>query len=407
MPNVLLTPQMITNELLLRFKNNLGFSGAIAHTWDDKFAISGAKIGDTLRLRDAVEFTVGKNPDITSAIQDVIETQKTLTLNQQAVVAFNFSSAELTLSIDAFSDRYLKSAAVALANQVDVDGLTMAYQSTGNQVGTPGTPIAALDPFWIAGETLDTFSAPMDGKRTMCISPKVQTAALKAAQGLFQSSNQVKQQYERGRMGTMGGFEWVMDQNVRTHTVGPLGGAPQVGAASQTGSTLAVTGFTAAAALRLRKGDSFTLPTVFPVNRVSSDPATDLQKFVVTADVSSAADGSASIPIYPPITLAPSPYQTVTNSPAAGAPLTITSGTAAQLVSESIAFHEAAFVIGMAPLEVPKGVHFAAAQMDPDTGVSIRMVSDYMVTTDKFITRCDVLYGHCAQRPEWAVRLVQ
>ena len=207
---------MITNELLLRFKNNLGFSGAIAHTWDDKFAISGAKIGDTLRLRDAVEFTVGKNPDITSAIQDVVETQKTLTLNQQAVVAFNFSSAELTLSIDAFSDRYLKSAAVALANQVDVDGLTMAYQSTGNQVGTPGTPIASLDPFWIAGETLDTFSAPMDGKRTMCISPKVQTAALKAAQGLFQSSNQVKQQYERGRMGTMGGFEWVMDQNV-TH----------------------------------------------------------------------------------------------------------------------------------------------------------------------------------------------
>ena len=406
MPNTLLNAQMITNELLLRFKNNLGFSGAIAHTWDDKFAIDGAKIGDTLRLRDAVEFTVSKNPDITSSIQDVIETQKTLTLNQQAVVPFQFSSAELTLNIDAFSDRYLKSAAVALANQIDVDGLTMAYQSTGNQVGTPGTPIASLDPFWLAGETLDNFSTPMDGKRSMVMSPKVQTAALKAAQGLFQSSNQVKQQYERGRMGTMGGFEWVMDQNVRTHTVGPLGGAPQVGAASQTGSTLLVTGFTAAAAARLKKGDSFTLPTVFPVNRVSSDPQVDLQKFVVTADVSSIADGSASIPIYPPITVTGA-LQTVTNSPAAGAPLTITSGTAGLLVSESIAFHEAAFVIGMAPLEVPKGVHFAASQMDPDTGCSVRIVSDYNVYTDKFVTRCDVLYGFAAQRPEWAVRVVQ
>jgi hypothetical protein len=406
MPNTLLTAQAITNELLLRFKNNLGFSGAIAHTWDDRFAISGAKIGDTLRLRDAVEFTVGKNPDITSSIQDVIETQKTLTLNQQAVVAFQFSSAELTLSIDAFSDRYIKSAAIALANQVDVDGLTMAYQSTGNQVGTPGTPIAALDPFWIAGETLDTFSAPMDGKRTMCISPKVQTAALKAAQGLFQSSNQVKQQYERGRMGVMGGFEWVMDQNVRTHTVGPLGGAPQVGAALQTGSTLAVTGFTAAAALRLKKGDSFTLPTVFPVNRISSDPAVDLQKFVVTADVSSDGAGAASIPIYPAITTSGA-YQTVTNSPAAGAPLTITSGTANQLVSESLAFHEAAFVIGMAPLEVPKGVDFAASQTDPDTGCSVRITRAWDVRIDKFITRAECLYGHCAQRPEWACRLVQ
>lgn len=406
MPNTLLTAQIITNELLLRFKNNLGFSGAIAHTWDDKFAVAGAKIGDTLRLRDAVEFTVGKNPDITAAIQDVTETQKTLTLNQQAVVAFQFSSAELTLSIDAFSDRYIKSAAVALANQVDVDGLTMAYQSTGNQIGTPGTPIAALDPFWVAGETLDLFSAPMDGKRTMCIAPKVQTAALKAAQGLFQSSTQVKQQYERGRMGIMGGFEWVMDQNCRTHTVGPLGGAPQVGAATQTGSTLAVTGFSASAALRLKKGDSFTLPTVFPVNRVSSDPQVDLQKFVVTADVSSDATGAASIPIYPPI-ITSGALQTVTNSPAAGAPLTITSGTANQLVSESLAFHEAAFVIGMAPLQVPAGVHFAAAQMDPDTGCSVRIVSDYVVLTDKFVTRCDVLYGHAAQRPEWAVRLVQ
>lgn len=397
---------MITNELLLRFKNNLGFSGAISHTWDDKFAVTGAKIGDTLRLRDAVEFTVGKNPDITSSIQDVNETNKTLTLNQQAVVAFQFSSAELTLSIDAFSDRYLKSAGVALANQVDVDGLTMAYQSTGNQVGTPGTPIAALDPFWLAGETLDLFSAPMDGKRTMCIAPKVQTAALKAAQGLFQSSNQVKQQYERGRMGTMGGFEWVMDQNCRTHTVGPLGGAPVVGASSQTGSTLAVTGFSASAALRLKKGDSFTLPTVFPVNRVSSDPQVDPQKFVVTADVNSDASGNASIPIYPPI-IVTGATQTVTNSPISGNALTITSGTANQLVSESIAFHEAAFVIGMAPLEVPKGVHFAAAQMDPDTGCSVRIVSDYNVLTDKFITRCDVLYGHAAQRPEWAVRVVQ
>jgi hypothetical protein len=406
MPNVLLTAQMISNELLLRFKNNLGFSGAIEHTWDDKFAVAGAKIGDTLRLREPVNFTVGKNPDITAAIQDVVETQKTLTLNQQAVVAFQFSSAERTLSIDAFSDRYIKSAAVALANQVDIDGLTMAYQSTGNQVGAAGTPITTLDPFWLAGETLDTFSAPMDGKRNMVISPQLQTAALKAAQGLFQSSTQVKQQYERGRMGTMGGFDWTMDQNVRTHTAGPLGGAPQVGAASQTGLTLGVTGFTAAAALRLRKGDSFTLPTVFPVNRVSGDASTTLQKFVVTADVNSDAAGVASIPIYPPI-IVTGAGRTVTNSPAAGAPLTITSGTANQASSQSLAFHEAAFVIGMAPLQVPAGVDFAAAQMDPDTGCSVRIVSDYIVTTDKFVTRCDVLYGHAAQRPEWAVRIVQ
>jgi len=401
--NTLLTIQMITNELLLRFKNNLGFSGAISHTWDDKFGVEGAKIGDTLRLRDPVKFLAVKSRVITP--QDVTETAKTLTLTTQANVSFQFNSAELKLSIDNFRERYLDSAAVALANIVDVDGLTLAYQSTGNSVGTPGTPIAALDPFWQAGETLDTFSAPMDGKRTMCIPPKIQTAVLKAAQGLFQSSTQVKQQYERGRMGTMGGFEWVMDQNCRTHTVGPLGGAPQVGAASQTGSSLAVTGFTAAAALRLKKGDQFTLPTVFAANLVSGDTQQDLLKFVVTADVTSAADGSATIPIYPPI-ITSGPYKTVSNSPAAGAPLTII-GTANQLELNGIAFHQAAFVLGMAPLPLPKGTDMAAAAVDPDTGVSIRSISDYDVINDLFITRCDVLYGHCAQRPEWACRIEQ
>lgn len=395
---------MITNELLMRFENNLGFTGTLEHTWDDKFAVAGAKIGDTLRLREPVMFGTGTNPDITSAIQDVIETQKTLVLNTQAVVAFQFSSVELALSIDAFSERYLKSAGVALANKVDVDMLTMAYQATGNQVGTPGTPITALDPFWAAGRILDENSTPMDGERYMCIPPVQQEGVLKAAQGLFQSSTQIKQQYERGRMGTMGGFEWIMDQNCRTHTVGLLGGAPTVTGAGQTGSSLLTGAWTAGVAVRLKKGDSFTLPTVFAVNRVSGDSTGVLQKFVVTADTSSDGSGVATIPIYPPITVTGA-NKTVTNSPAAGAPLTITSGTTAQNVPQGIGYHKSAFVIGMAPLPVPLGEHYAAAQQNPDTGVSIRCVSQYNILTDKFITRCDALYGGAAQRPEWATRV--
>ena len=395
---------MLTNELLRRFKNNLGFSGTIDHLWDDKFSVDGAKIGDTLRLRDPVMLTASTGPGMTP--QNVTETQKTLQLNNQQVVGFAFTSKDLTLTIDAFSDRYLASAAVALANAVDVAGLTMADQTVPNLVGTVGTPIAALDPFWTAGEMLDTNSAPMDGQRYMCIPPKIQTAALKTAQGLFQSSTQVKQQYERGRMGTMGGFDWLMDQNCRTHTNGPLGGAPQVGAAGQTGSTLAVTGFTAAAAARLNAGDVFTLPSVFRVNRVSGDVKTDLMQFTVTAAVSSDATGAASIPIYPPIQVT-MPGATVSASPAGGAPLTIVTGTTGQLSQQGLAYHKSAFVLGMAPLEVPKGVHYAANQQDPDTGCSIRMVSSYDILNDLFVTRCDVLFGWAAQRPEWACKVVQ
>lgn len=402
--NTLLTSQVITNELLRRFKNNLGFSGAVAHTWDDKFAVEGAKIGDTLRLRDPVAFVASPGPVMTP--QNVVENQKFLVLNQQQVVGFAFTSKDLTLSIDNFAARYLDSAAVALANVVDVTGLTMADANTPNTVGTIGTPISTSLPFFTAGEMLDTNSAPMDGRRTMCIPPKIQTAALTTFQGMFQSSSQIKQQYERGRMGIMGGFEWVMDQNCIIHQNGPLGGAPQVGAASQTGATLQVTGFTAAAAARLNAGDMFTLPTVFRTNRVSGAIKTDLMQFVVTGPVSSDASGNATIPIYPPI-VTTMPGQTVSNSPAAGAPLTIITGTANQLSTTGIAFHQDAFVLGMAPLEVPKNIQFGANQQDPDTGCAIRMVSMYDIINDLFVTRCDVLFGWAAPRAEWSCKIVQ
>jgi hypothetical protein len=347
-------------------------------------------------------FVAANGPVMTP--QNVVETNKTLILNTQKVVGFAFTSSDLTLSIDNFAARYLDSAAVALANAVDVDGLTMADSNVGNSVGTPGTPPTDLTPFWTAGEMLDTNSAPMDGTRTMCIPPKIQTVALKAAQGLFQSSTQVKQQYERGRMGVMGGFEWVMDQNCRSHTVGPMGGAPVVGAANQTGSSLAVTGFTAAAALRLNPGDIFTITNVYRVNRVSGDLKQDLMQFVVTGPVSSDATGAAVIPIYPPI-VTTMPGQTVSGSPAAGAPLVFT-GTANQVYPTGIAFHADAFTLGMAPLEVPKNIQFGSNQQDPDTGCAIRMVSMYDIINDLFVTRCDVLYGWAALRPEWACKIM-
>jgi len=392
---------MITNELLMRFKNNLGFSKVLEHTYDDKFAVSGAKIGDTLRLRDPVRYAVTKGRVMTP--QDTVETSKNLTLSTQAHVGFSFTSVEQTLSIDNFSERYVESAAAALANQVDVDGLTMAYQSTANSVGTGGTAFTTLDFAYAAGRTLDENSTPVDGKRYMVVSPRQQEATLKAAQAIFNSQTQIASQYVKGRMGEMGGFTWIMDQNVQTHTVGPLGGAPIVTTGSQTGSTLLVSGFTASAASRLKKGDLFTLPLVYSVNPVSGVSSGQLQQFTVTADVSSAADGTASIPIFPAITPTGT-NKTVTASPAASAPLTII-GTANSTATEGIAFHRAAFVLGMAPLAVPPGAD-SASQTDPDTGVSMRVVKDYDVLNDLFICRVDILYGFAAPRSEWAVRIV-
>jgi hypothetical protein len=68
--------------------------------------------------------------------------------------------------------------------------------------------------------------------------------------------------------------------------------------------------------------------------------------------------------------------------------------------------HEQAFGLAFVPLEKPEGVHFSAVETDPETGISIRIVRDYSLSTDKFMCRMDVMYGWAALRPEWACKIL-
>jgi coat protein Gp5 len=396
--NTLLTPTIISNELLRRFKNQLAFASGCTHEFDSNFN----KIGDTFNMRVPVKFSAVKSA--TLSVQDVTETTKPLQLTTQAHAGFSFSSKDLTLTIDRFSDRYLNNAAVALANTFDRDGLLMAYQSTPNLIGTPGTTPSTLLAYKQAAAKLDKNSAPFDGQRLVVLNSDAETSIIDALKGLFQSSDQIKRQYEQGRMGRTMGADWAVDQNVFTHQVGPLGGTPAMNGATVSGASQLVTnGWTAAAAARLKKGDVITVANVFAVNPVSGDTLPDLRQFVVTADVSSDGSGNATIPVYPSI-ISSGAYQTVSALPLTTAAITVV-GAANTLTPQNMIFHKEAFTYAMAELELPKGVHFAGRSTDKDTGLSIRIVSAYDIVNDLFATRCDILYGWAPKRPEWATRI--
>lgn len=389
--NTLLTPTVIANELLMRFENNLAFAKNCDHPYDGQFN----KIGDTYNLRDAVRFSAVDGPDITSTIADVTEYSKPLVITTQKTVPFSFSSKDLKLTVDRFADRYLDSAAVALANAFDVAGLTAAYQKTFNSVGTPGATPATAAVILSAGQKLDNNACPIDGNRYLCVNPAAQASIVGAFTTLFNSQSAISSQYSRGRMGTALGFDWTMDQNVRNHANG-AGASYAVNAGSQTGATLTVKTGTGA----LPKGTVFTAAGAYAVNPVSGDAYPDLQQFVVTADY---VGGAGNVSIYPSIVTS-GPYKTVSASPDASGAITII-GSASTSYPQNIAYHKKAFVYAMVPLEVPQGVHMAKTVTNPDTGVSIRMVSDYNVLTDIFVTRCDIMYGWAAPRPEWACRI--
>jgi hypothetical protein len=398
--NTLLTISMITREALRILENNLAFTKRINRQYDDKFAIEGAKIGYVVNARKPVRYTVSTGQAL--SLQDATETQVPVSLTTQDHVDFQFSSADLKLSIDDFADRFIQPAVSALANKIDFNGLQL-YKQIYNAVGTPGVTPNALLTYLNAGVLLDNNAAPMDEQRYVVVTPRMQAVIVDALKLLFQQATAIATQYSKGTMGIAGGFTWAMDQNCPTHTVGTYSGAPVVSSAGQTGTSLATSGWTTTT---LKKGDVFTIGSgvtgCYGVNPQSRQSTGDLQQFVVTNDVTDTG-GVINIPISPAIAVTGA-FQTVVASPANNAVITVL-GPTGTTSPQGMAFHRDAFTLVTADLPVPKGTDMASRVSDKQLGISLRIVRDYDITTDQFPCRIDVLYGWATLRPELACRV--
>jgi hypothetical protein len=397
MANTLLTVDEITLEALMILKNELGFTRNVDRQHDKDFRAVN-KIGDSIRIRKPVRYTVSTGQAID--IQGSQETSVTLTLDQQNHVAMEFSSKELLLDVSQFSRQFITPAIVELANQIDYDG-TQLYQEIYNYVGTPGTvPTTALL-YLQAGQKLDEFSTPRN-KRVNVVTPAMEVNAVDALKGLFHQGNELSNQYMKGQMGKALGFDWYMDQNIRSHTAGTYAGTSLVNGAGQSGSSLITDGWSSGAS-NLAKGDIITIANVNAVNPKNRQSTGVVQAFTVTSDISDSS-GAMTINIEPTITLT-GPYQTVNSLPANDAAITVRSGSTGATSRQGLAFHPDAFTLGMGILEKPNGVDFASVKYDPDLGLAIRCVRQYDIRTDQYPCRLDVLYGWLAQRPELAVRI--
>src|SRR5882672_7091434 len=128
---VLLTPTIITKESLVILENNLVAANRVNRKFENQFV----KIGATLTIRKPNKFTVRQNAGL--QVQNIAEPSVTITVNLQRRADFQFTSQDLTLTVEEFSERYLKPAMAALANRVDFDVL-QNFSAVSNFVGTPG-----------------------------------------------------------------------------------------------------------------------------------------------------------------------------------------------------------------------------------------------------------------------------
>lgn len=409
MPNTLITPSMIAKEALMQLENNLVLANNVHREYVKEF--KGGQ-GSTVSIRRPVKFQTSNGA--TMVTQDVDEKSTNITVDQRKHVGWEFSTQDLTLSIEEYSERYIKPAAITLAQTVD-RSIAALYASVWNSVGTPGTTPANFAAIAAAAQRLDEMAVE-SSPRAMVANPAA-AYAVAGNQTTLQAVGDVRRTaYEDAMVGRVAKFDMFASQNVVNHTVGPLGGTPLVNGGTQAvtyanavGNTwsqsLITDGWTAAAAQRVRRGDVFTIANVFAVNPVPGEGAKQvmpyLQEFTVLADGSSDASGNLTLTISPPI-ITSGPHQTVSAQPADNAALTFR-GTANTAFPQNLGFHKNAFALVTVPLEMPDGASFKARETYK--GLSMRVIKDYDITNDVEKIRLDVLYGVKAIYPDLACRL--
>ena len=410
MSNTLLTISKITNEALMVLENELTFTGQVERKYDEQFAVVGAKIGNTVNVRKPGRFIGTTGPALN--VEDFNETSVPVTLSTQFHVDTQFTTQDLALSLDSFSDRVLKPAIAAIANKVDADGLTMAKNNTANTVGTAGTTPNALLTFLTAQAYLDSEGAPRDGKRACIIEPFTSASIVDSLKGLFVPSNVIADQYKKGMMGRdSGGMNWYMDQNVVNQTYGNFAGTATVATTTATGfltsgwASTSTISITSTGAVSLNVGDTIQIAGVFAVNpqNRAAYGTNKLRSFVVTTAAS--GTGATFNVVVSPAVITGGQFQNV-SIPSTSATAAITFFNKSGTVSpQNIVMHKNAFTLACADLELPDGVHFAGRASDKELGLSIRVVRQYTINNDSIPTRLDVLYGWAPLYPELACRV--
>jgi hypothetical protein len=340
-----------------------------------------------------VQYTTSTTPAL--SLQNTVETSVSLPITNQYHVDFSFSSAELTLSIDEFSARYIEPAIAQLAASIEAATINMMWPAVWNQVGTAASPMAFKTVLQARKLLLDNLT-PQSKQWLLRINTQDNVDLVDSLKGLFQSSTQIARQYTDGVMGLSGGFEWAENTHLSTQTRGAESATYLAAPAAQTGSTLAVTTGTGAGIA----GDVFTIAGVYRVHPETKVNTGVLQQFVLTA----AYTGGAGNMAIAPAIVTSGPNQNVSNSPN-GTTSTLTfMNTASVATGLSLAFHPDAFTFATADLVMPGGVDMASRVVKD--GISMRAVRQYSISDDTFPIRIDVLWGAVPLRPQLAVRLV-
>lgn len=411
--NSIVTPQWVTRESLRILHQKSNFIGRVNRQYDDRFVVAGAKVGTVLDVRLPNKYVIRTGAPISA--QNTVERFVQLPVATQKGVDTNFSSIELTMQVDDFSERILRPAVARLAANIEGDALNM-LKSTYNLAGTSTTTVG-FNTIAAVNRILDDQLAPRDGLRTLTLGTQGVRDFMTDTKGLFHAGRALDEQFLEGELDDVLGYNVYSNSLVVPYTFGTYvgstptmltTGSPQgntgVGNQYIATSTISTVGW-ASGATTLNAGDVLTIAGVYAVHDETKVNLGYLKQFVVATTVSDSSGAIASLVISPAI-ISGGAYQNVSALPATSAAITI-AAPSASIVAQNIAFHRDAYIFSTADLILPGSINKEEfAEREEFEGISLRVVRRFDINNDFMPCRIDVLYGYTTGLVETSCRTI-
>lgn len=403
MANNLVTIDMVTREALRIAHEKCQFIGTVDRQYDDSFAKTGAKIGTALRVRKPNQYTRTTGSRVMD-VQDQSELTASITVATQDHVDMRFNSAELALSIDEISKRYIEPAVSVLVSGIEADFLSFATKATYNVAGTAGTAITSLVAPGAARAKLNQGLAPKDGNRAIQMDSITMGGLVNGVAAYFNPSKDISEQYREGMVARTAMADYYENERIWTLTNGSDVTCTMAAAAAVVdgGSVMTMASLAAAPAV----GAVFTVPGVYSCHPETKASLGSLQQFVIT-------NGTTTIQTVSPAIYLTGARQNVCS--AAGAQITTATfdgtgvvpvfvGAASTAYVQPLMYHKEAFQFVTADLPLMDDA--AKCVRRTQDGLSMRVWQASDIRNDELLMRIDLLYGFAALRPEWACRMI-
>lgn len=408
MANTLVNSTLVTYETLRRFANSLKGVGQFNRQYSDEYAKTGAKIGDTAKIRLPQQYEVSSGEELVE--QNLLDRTVTLILNRRRHIGMGWSTQEQTIDLDDLRSRYTNPAGDTLASVYDQLAMADVYKSVYNAIGTPGTAPSAAITYSNARTKIADQAGPTSGIVAV-LTPYSQAVIADSVKGYNGPDDRVREAWVEGMfaMGQLGIDRWFMDQNVPRFTTGAATTAtPLINGAGQTGSSIITDGW-GSAQLPLRKGDTLAFVGIKWVNPLSKENVGADVQVVLTADVTPDSSGNATLSISPSLVTS-GPLQNVTSSTVDNGVITYLAMAAggsqtATVTSQNLVFHRDAFYSAMVDLLKPTAGADSSVVSSRDLNISLRLVQQYDIKSDRNRSRLDFLAGFVAGKPEFATRV--